>query len=88
MFDVIKKEQYESLCDSAKTEYPTKGMTAQLRSQFSKMEIGDGFVYPVNQRKYRRVVSSRLKGTCNYLGVIIRTKTVDEGILVVFEGYK
>ncbi|HDV5197526.1 hypothetical protein Pu29_orf00008 [Salmonella phage Pu29] len=88
MFPVIKKEQYDSLCDSEKTNYPTKGMTAQLRDQFSKMDIGDGFVYPVSQKKYRRVVSSRLKGTCNYLGVIIRTKTVDDGILVVFEGYK
>lgn len=88
MFKVISKEETESLASKPKVEFSTKGMTDQLRTQFKSMSFGESFIYPVSIEKHKRTVSSRLKGTCNSLGFIIRTRTVDDGILVIFEGYK
>lgn len=92
MFKVISKEETQSLASKPKVEFSTKGMTDQLRNQlrnqFKSMSFGESFIYPVSLEKHKRTVSSRLKGTCNSLGFIIRTRTVDDGILVIFEGYK
>lgn len=64
------------------------GRSAEFRDIFSRMKIGESFVYPAEGTHEKRKISCLIKGTCHHLKAKIKTRTVNEGILVVFEGYK
>lgn len=80
MFDVIDKETTKSL--SNRTGHGV-GMTEKLRKQFSAMEDGESFIYPVGETEIKRAVYYSIRGTSRHLGVKIKTKSMREGFLVV-----
>ncbi len=87
MFEKICKEETERLVKK-RLSRSTRGLTDELRNQFSVMTPGESFIYPLPDDLSSGELGSRIRGTCYSLGVSIRTKKMESGILVVYKGEK
>ena len=85
MFKVINKKETSMLLERSGHE---EGFSAELRRQFSSMDVGESFIYPYKNGVDKNTVRYKIGGTCRHIGAKISTKVSSEGLIVIFLGYK
>lgn len=87
MFKVITKEETEELLKSPLPGDNYHGsFTARMMENFSAMSVGESFIFPFIEGKTKSQTRDKVKGTCRNKGVKIATKSLSEGLLVIYLG--